>query len=76
MDRNYHSVEIDIPDHLTPKIENRLKHTKFDTVESYITYIVEEAVHHLEMNHSTDSSNEIQEEEVKSRLKSLGYLKE
>jgi len=65
--------EIKIPKDLIAKIEERVKETEFESVEEYVTFVLEEVV--------KDDDEEIEEvfseedeEKVKGRLKALGYL--
>lgn len=65
--------EIKIPIDLIKKIEERVKETEFESVDEYVTFVLEEVV--------KDDDEEIEEvfseedeEKVKERLKALGYL--
>jgi len=65
--------EIKIPKDLIALIEERVKETEFESVEEYVTFVLEEVV--------KDDDEEIEEvfseedeEKVKQRLKALGYL--
>lgn len=61
-----------LPVELYRRIEDRLKATGFSTVEEYITFVLEEIL--TEERKEDTAIGEQEEEEVKKRLKSLGYL--
>lgn len=56
---------------LYSRIEQRVRDTGFDSVEEYVTFVLEEVL--KEEDEETVFSKE-EEEEVKKRLKDLGYL--
>ena len=66
---------LDLPERLVVRIEDRLPRTEWDTPEEYITHVMEEVLHHVEQE-TDDDFEAVDEEEVKDRLKSLGYLNE
>lgn len=55
------------------KIEERVKVTEFDSVEEYVTFVLEEVLKD-EQEEEERTFTEEEEEEVKNRLRSLGYL--
>jgi len=62
-----------IPVSLTEKIKKRIQGTEFSSISSYITYVLTEVVSDGE----TEDSNELNREDderIKARLRSLGYL--
>lgn len=65
-----------IPSDVLERIGDRIAHTEFDDVDEYVTYVLEEVLHTVE--HETDfrSDDEVDEQQVEERLKSLGYLNE
>jgi len=65
-------VNIAIPKSIVEKIEKRIKQTDFDSVSSYVSYVLQEIL-------SEDDEEEVvfskeDEERVKERLRALGYL--
>ena len=58
-----------LPPELYQKIEERVKATGFKSVDEYVRFVLEEV---LKEDEETLSSEE--DEEVKKRLRALGYL--
>lgn len=65
---------VELPDRVVERVERRLQRTEWDTPEEYITYVMEEVLYQVEQETDEDDIDEVNEEEVKDRLKSLGYL--
>lgn len=63
---------IHLPERLFQAIEERIKGTEFASVEAYVSFVLEEVLKddEDELNALTPED----EEEIKKRLKSLGYL--
>lgn len=62
-----------MPTHLRDRVETRLQRTEFETIDEYVTYVLEEVLAHVE-DASDDNYESVDEREVESRLKSLGYI--
>lgn len=67
---------INIPEELRERLERRLPRTEFETIDEYATYVLEEVLYEVEQNTDDDEFEAADEQEVKSRLESLGYLNE
>ena len=69
---------ISIPKVLADKIKKRIEGTGFNSVSSYVVYILRQVVSNIEKDGKEDNKREAfsrkDEEEVKKRLRSLGYL--
>ena len=67
---------ISIPKPLAEKIKKRLKGTGFNSVSSYVTYVMRQVMSNIEDKEGkkTEAFSKKDEEAVKSRLRSLGYL--
>ena len=65
------TTTISIPQKLAEKIKERCQGTEFDSVSSYVTYILEQVLSNMEQE-TTEKDKD--EELVKERLKGLGYL--
>jgi len=67
---------ISIPKPLAEKIKKRLKGTGFNSVSSYVTYVMRQVISNIEDKEGkkTEAFSKKDEEAVKSRLRSLGYL--
>ena len=66
------NVNISIPKSIVEKIEKRIKQTDFDSVSSYVTYVLEEIL--SEDKEEEPAFSKEDEERVKERLRALGYL--
>lgn len=67
---------VELPARIVERVEGRLPRTEWDSPEEYITYVMEEVLYRVEQETEDDDFEEVDEEEVKDRLKSLGYLDE
>ena len=55
------------------RIEERVHATEFNSVEGYVTYVMEEILREVDSEEEPTFS-EAEEGEVKNRLRALGYL--
>lgn len=67
---------IELPQRIVDRVDARLPRTEWDTPAEYITYVLEEVLYHVEQETEDDDFEQVDEEEVKDRLRSLGYLNE
>jgi Arc/MetJ-type ribon-helix-helix transcriptional regulator len=67
-------ITITIPINLADKLKKRIENTNFNSISSYITYIMGEVLLNLEKKEKENTFSEYSEEKVKKRLKDLGYL--
>lgn len=65
-------VTVQIPDEVINQLNTRLRRTEFDSVDEYITFVLEEVLAH--MDEVEDDFSETDKSEVEDRLKSLGYI--
>jgi Arc/MetJ-type ribon-helix-helix transcriptional regulator len=65
------TMSIEIPSHLIEKITSRIEKSRFSSVSEYSIYLIEKDL--AETDNSIDLSKE-DEEKIKQRLRSLGYL--
>ncbi len=66
------SINVPIPAPLFKQIEQRLKGTNFKSVPDYVSYVLAEVVSEEEAE--VESFTKQDEENVKGRLRALGYL--
>ncbi|MFH0837326.1 MAG: CopG family transcriptional regulator [Candidatus Aenigmatarchaeota archaeon] len=70
---NVKYTTVSIPEPLAKKIEQRIKGTGFNSVTSFVVYVLRQT-----LTVSSDQDKEVYskeaENDVKKRLKSLGYL--
>ena len=64
---------ISIPTPLAEKIKTRIEGTGFNSLSSYVTYVLREVISGMEEEVDEGFSKE-DEERVKDRLRALGYL--
>lgn len=76
------TFDITVPDHVGTKIEQRIERTEFDSVDEYVTFVLESLFRELDAQdghivgdhsdtHKTDPEDS---EAIQERLESLGYL--
>jgi len=70
------TAAVELPTRIVERVEQRLPRTEFDSSAEYITYVMEEVLYRVEQETEEDDFEEVDEDEVKDRLKSLGYLDE
>ncbi len=70
---NEPSTTISIPMTLAKKIEKRIKGTPFSSPSAYVTYVLGEVLSDVE-DETKESFSKEDEERVKARLRSLGYM--
>jgi Arc/MetJ-type ribon-helix-helix transcriptional regulator len=64
-----------LPADLYGRIEERVRATEFRSVEEYVTFVLEEVLGgEVESEKEEPAFSEAEEEEVKKRLRVLGYL--
>ena len=63
---------VSIPKILADKIKKKIEKTGFSSVSDYVTYVLREIISNVEEKKEAFSRED--EEKVKKRLKSLGYL--
>ena len=68
------TTPVDLPDRIVERVEARLPRREFDTTAEYVTFVMEEVLYRVEKETEDDDFEPVDEEEVKDRLKSLGYL--
>jgi len=74
MTKNKHIEAVSIPASVYKQLERRVSVTEFDSVDAYATFVLEELLVNLET--TDDAESAVGEEEMKSRLRALGYLDE
>jgi Arc/MetJ-type ribon-helix-helix transcriptional regulator len=72
---NLNITTISIPKPLAEKIKKRCEGTGFNSVSSYVTYVMRQVLSKVENeSQPKEAFSEEDERKVKERLKSLGYL--
>jgi len=65
---------ISIPKPLAEKIKERCKGTGFNSVSSYVTYVLRQVLSNVEAKENKEAFSKEDEEKVKERLRGLGYI--
>jgi len=65
-------TSISIPTTLYKKLEEKIKETEFTSVSSFVTHIIREYL--AKMEEEKEVFSEEEEEEIKERLRALGYI--
>lgn len=68
--------EVRLPEHLVTRIESRVPRTEFNSTSEYVTFVLEEALQHVEAESEDRDTEAIDPAEVENRLTALGYLDE
>ena len=74
MSRSKDHPSIELPEDMVLRIKERVKYTEFESVSGYVEYVMEEVLCHVEQETEDSGPVEMDEQEVKDRLESLGYL--
>lgn len=72
-DRIRQTETISIPSSVVDRVDRRLQRSEFDTVDEYVTYVLQEVLGRIE-DATDESVDTVDESEIETRLKSLGYL--
>jgi len=67
---------VELPTRIVQRVEDRLPRTEWDDPAEYVTFVLEEVLYRVEEETADDDFEEIDQDEVRDRLKSLGYLGE
>ena len=69
-------TKIELSEELVEKLKKRMDNNRFESVDAYITYVLEQVLLNLEKEESKTENIMSKKEEaiVKERLKELGYL--
>ncbi|MFC5277848.1 hypothetical protein ACFPM1_03565 [Halorubrum rubrum] len=62
---------VEIPEHLHERVERRTAGTTFESVDEYVRFVLEEVV---AADADDGSYDDVDDEDVQARLRSLGYL--
>jgi Arc/MetJ-type ribon-helix-helix transcriptional regulator len=70
------SESVQLPSDVLSRIDTRVTHTEFDDRTEYITHVLEEVLYEVEQGTDPSAEEDVDEQQVQERLKSLGYLNE
>ncbi len=68
------TTTVSIPVPLTDKIKEHIEGTGFNSVSSYVTYVLRQIISNIEQEQKNQPFSREDEELVKERLRALGYL--
>ncbi|WP_435074272.1 hypothetical protein [Halorubrum sp. HHNYT27] len=63
--------DVAIDDHLYERVERRVARTNFESVDEYVTFVLEEVV---AGDDADEAYEDVDDEDIQARLRSLGYL--
>ncbi|MCK5561539.1 MAG: CopG family transcriptional regulator [Thermoplasmata archaeon] len=73
MEQKY--TTISIPTQLANKIKKRIKNTGFNSLSSYVTYVLRQVISSIEEEEQDkEAFSKEDEDKIKDRLRALGYL--
>lgn len=67
---------LQLPADVLKRIEARVDRTEFEDTAEYVTHILEEVLFEVEGQVESSENGTVDEQQVKERLESLGYLNE
>lgn len=66
---------VELPDELVARIERRRRQTGFESVEEYVTFVLEQVLRSGDSEvPEEEESQPVDSEEVRKKLEALGYL--
>ncbi|WP_144797976.1 CopG family transcriptional regulator [Halorubrum depositum] len=65
------SRTVTIEGHLYERVERRIANTNFESVDEYVTFVLEEV---LASDEADAAYEDVDDDDVQARLRSLGYL--
>jgi Arc/MetJ-type ribon-helix-helix transcriptional regulator len=71
-DKKYTTISIPTP--LADKIKNQIKDTGFNSLSSYVTFVLRQIVSSTEQHDHDKGFTKEDEEKIKERLRNLGYI--
>ena len=71
-DKKYTTISIPTP--LGDKIKKQIEGTGFNSLSSYVTYILRQVVSSIENDERSKGFTKEDEEKIKERLRNLGYI--
>lgn len=74
MDENKKYTTVSIPTQLHDKIKKRIENTGFNSVSSFVTYVLRQLESGISEEEKKEAFTKKDEEKIKERLKALGYL--
>lgn len=69
-------IPVSLPAQVLSRFEARVQHSEFESVESYLEFLIEEVDHQLDQQEEAETGPAVDDSEVEDRLRSLGYLNE
>ncbi|WP_440991963.1 hypothetical protein [Haloarchaeobius baliensis] len=67
------SRDVRLSPSVADRIDDRLPHTEFESVDAYVDYVLTVVLDEVETDDRTTDA-EVDEQQVRDRLESLGYL--
>ena len=68
--------DVQLPERVAERVEQRVPRSDFDSVDEYVTYVLEEVLERIDAETAEANYDSSDEAEVEDRLEALGYLDE
>ncbi|MFC6717170.1 hypothetical protein ACFQGT_06255 [Natrialbaceae archaeon GCM10025810] len=68
------SKSIELPESVYSRVGDRVSHSPFDTPDEYVAFVLEEVLGRVEDASDLETANQVDQDEVETRLEALGYL--
>lgn len=65
---------IRLPAEIVERVDERVPRTEFDSADEYVAFVVEEVLFRVESETGDADVDTVDEDQVRDRLESLGYL--
>lgn len=65
--------KVNLSESLFRDVQSRVPKTEFETVDEYVEFVLQEVLHNVRQRES-EADFDVDEDEVKDRLRSLGYI--
>ena len=63
-----------LPAEIVDRVDQRVPRTEFDSANEYIAFVLEEVLSQVESETGDEEVDTVNEDQVRDRLESLGYL--
>lgn len=67
-------VSVELPAEIVERVDARLPRTEFGSTDEYITHVLETVLATVEAETGDGEAETVDEDQVRDRLESLGYL--
>jgi Arc/MetJ-type ribon-helix-helix transcriptional regulator len=65
---------VQLPAEIVDRVDERVPRTEFDSADEYIAFVMEEVLSRVESETGDGDVDTVDEDQVRNRLESLGYV--